>query len=472
MPSPLFMTATELAAAYRAHKLSPVEVLEAVIDRAAGVQEALNPFALIDAAAARDAAEASHARLRDNQPLSVLDGVPVAMKDNVQVKGQPRRHGSRMYEHAAPEAEDAPVPATLRAAGAVMWSRTTMPDLGWKALNDSPLYGLTGNPWNPKLSPGGSSGGSAVAVMTGCGPLASGGDGGGSIRVPASWCGAVGIKGTTGRVPTLFEAATATLVSNGPLSRSVLDAAHYMAITCRPDPRDPITGALQLPDFVGACGAGVSGLRIALSRTIGFAEAGRDAHCLDQAAKVLRDAGATVVEAEPPLWHAEAAFAAMWHSAHALSLADVPAERLVLADPGLVDSARQGWRLDPGTDRKAQMEANRLMRALIGFFAGHGTSPGFDLMLCPMMPVAPLVSGHGLDTPDGAKYPNWWDWTNFTWPFNMTRSPGASLPWGVHADGLPSAVQLIAPHFREDTVFRAAAVLEAAQPVVVPPAWV
>lgn len=471
MSSPLHMSATQLAEAFRAGTQSPVEVLEAVIDRAGGVQEALNPFALVDAANARAMAEASHARHRDGAPLSVLDGVPIAIKDNVQVKGHARRHGSKIHEHALPETEDAPVPANLRAAGAVLWARTTMPDHGWKALNDSPLYGLTGNPWDASLSPGGSSGGSAVAVMTGCGPLASGGDGGGSIRVPAAWCGALGIKGTTGRVPHLHEAATATLVSNGPLSRNALDAAHYMAITCRPHPDDPITAALTLPDFVGACGAGVRGLRVALSRTIGFTDAGRDAHCIDEAARVLRDAGATIVEAEPPLWHAEPAFATMWHAAHALTLANVPQDKLVLADPGMLHSARLGWRLDPGADRMAQLEANKLMRALIGFFVGTGTSPGFDLMLCPMMPVPPLASAPGFETPDRAKYPNWWDWTNFTWPFNMTRSPGASVPWGVHADGLPSAVQLIAPHYREDTVFRAAAVLERARPVEMPKAW-
>lgn len=466
MPQPLALTVSELGEHYRRGTLSPVEVIEAVLDRGAALQEALNPFALIDAAGARASAEASHARHRDGTPLSVLDGVPIGIKDNVQVKGQAKRNGSLMYKDAAPETEDAPLVARLREGGAVLWARTTMPDLGWKALCDSPLYGLTGNPFDPKLSPGGSSGGSAVSVAANCGPLASGGDGGGSVRVPAAWCGLFGIKTTHGRVPWLHDAGTATLVSHGPLAKSVLCSAQYLSIVCRNDPRDAVTAGLSVADFPAACGAGVSGLRVALSRRLNFVDdAGRDAACLDEAAKVLRDAGATVTEVEPPLWNAERAFTTMWSCAQAASIAHLKPADLVQGDPGMIEWARTGWRTDAATDRLAQAEANKLMRAIMRFMADY------DLMLCPMMPIAPLVSGHGFDTPDAKKYPNWWDWTPFTWPFNLTRSPAASVPWGLAGDGLPRAVQIVAPHFREDTIYRAAAVLERAMPRPVPKGW-
>jgi aspartyl-tRNA(Asn)/glutamyl-tRNA(Gln) amidotransferase subunit A len=466
MPSPLALTTADLGRLFRNGKLSPVEVTEALLDHAAAVQESLNCFALVDAAGARDQAEASAERHAAGSPLSPLDGVPVAIKDNVQVRGQARRHGSLMFKHALPETDDAPLVARLREAGAILWARTTMPDLGWKALCDSPLYGLTGNPFDVARSPGGSSGGSAAAVAANCGPLASGGDGGGSTRVPAAWCGLFGIKTTHGRVPSLHDAGTGTLVAHGPLAKSVLCSATYLSIVCRPDPRDAVTQGLSVPDFVAACGAGVAGLRVALSRTLTFADAGRDAECLDQAAHVLRDAGAIVTEAEPPLWNAEPTFRTIWDCAQAASLAGIPPELLVHADPGLVECARRGWRTDAATDRAAQAEANRLMRALMAFMADH------DLMLCPMMPVAPLIGGPGLDTPDAERYPNWWDWTQFTWPFNLTRSPAASVPWGVADDGLPRAVQLVAPHFREDLIFRAGAVLERAMPRPVPPDFV
>jgi aspartyl-tRNA(Asn)/glutamyl-tRNA(Gln) amidotransferase subunit A len=463
MSSPLALTTADLARAYRGGKLSPVAVTEALLDHAAAVQESLNCFALLDPAGARDQAEASAARHAAGAALSVLDGVPVAIKDNVQVRGQARRHGSLMFRHAAPETDDAPLVARLREAGAILWARTTMPDMGWKALCDSPLYGLTGNPFDATLSPGGSSGGSAAAVAANCGPLASGGDGGGSVRVPAAWCGLFGIKTTHGRVPWLHDAGTGTLVAHGPLAKSVLCSATYLSVVCRPDPRDAVTQGLAVPDFVAACGAGVRGLRVALSRTLNFADAGRDAACLDEAARVLRDAGATITEAEPPLWNAEPTFRTIWDCAHAATLAEIPPELLVHADPGMVACARRGWRTDAATDRAAQAEAARLMRALMAFMAD------FDLMLCPMMPVAPIQGGAGLDTPDAERFPNWWDWTPFTWPFNLTRSPAASVPWGVAEDGLPRAVQLVAPHFREDLLYRAAAVLEAAMQRPVPP---
>lgn len=465
MPSPLDLTVAQLGTAMREAALSPVALTEAVLERAEKLQRVLNPFALIDAAGARYQAEASASRHRAGAPLSLLDGVPVAIKDNVKQKGFACRHGSLMFRDAKPETEDAPLVARLREAGAILWARTTMPDIGWKALCDSPLYGLTGNPFDPQLTPGGSSGGAAVSVAANCGPLASGGDAGGSVRVPAAWCGLFGIKTTHGRLPWLHDSSTATLVAHGPLAKSVLCSAIYLGIVCRDDTRDALTQALKVPDFVGACGAGVSGMRIALSRRLNFADAGRDAACLDEAAKVLRDAGATLIEAEPPLWNAEGAFATMWSAAHAAGMADLATDDLARADPGLLACARRGWRTDSSTDRLAQAEANRLMRALMAFMAEY------DLMLCPMMPIAPFRSAHGFDTPDAAAYPNWWDWTPFTWPFNLTRSPAASVPWGVACDGLPRAVQLVAPHFREDSIYRAAAVLERAMPRPVPKGW-
>lgn len=459
------MTVAELAAAYRARTLSPVAVLDAVLDQAGRVQAALNPFALIDPQPARAMAEASAARHAAGAPLSALDGVPVALKDNVQVAGQARRHGSAMFRDARPETEDAPLVARLRAGGAVLWARTTMPDMGWKALNDSPLYGLTGNPFDAARTPGGSSGGSAAAVAANCGPLGSGGDGGGSVRVPAAWCGLFGIKTTHGRVPWLHDAGTGTLVAHGPLAKSVRCSAEYLAVVCGDDPRDAVSQGLKVPDFVAACGAGVKGLRVALSRRLNFAEAGRDAACLDEAARVLRDAGATVTEVEPPLWNAAPTFRTIWDCAHGLTLSRIAPADLVRGDPGMLACGRRGWRTDAAADRQAGAEANRLMRALMAFMAEY------DLMLCPMMPIAPFQGGHGLDTPDCENYPNWWDWTPFSWPFNLTRSPAASVPWGVAPDGLPRAVQLVAPHFREDLIYRAAAVLEAAQPRPVPPAF-
>ncbi len=269
MPGVLSLSATELTQQFRQSALSPVEVLEAALACAETVQARLNPFRLLDAEPAREAARASERRWAEGEPLSALDGVPVAIKDNQAVAGQTCAFGSRANQHLPPATEDAPHVARLREAGAVLYARTTMPDFAWKAVTDSPLTGVTRNPWDPALTPGGSSGGSAVAVATRCTPIATGSDGGGSIRIPAAFTGIYGIKPTTGRVPGVSESPDISAI--GPLTRTVADAALALSVMCRPDRGDPLAAALMMRDFVAETGRGVEGLRVAVSATCGYA---------------------------------------------------------------------------------------------------------------------------------------------------------------------------------------------------------
>ncbi|MFQ3623175.1 MAG: amidase family protein, partial [Acetobacteraceae bacterium] len=426
-------------------------------------QAALAPFRLIDADGARAAARESEARHRRGEALSPLDGVPVALKDNHAARGMPRQSGSRTRE-ARPDAEDQPHVARLREAGCVILARTTMPDLGWKAVNDSPLTGVTRNPWKPDRTPGGSSGGSAVAVATGVCPAATGGDGGGSIRIPACFTGVYGIKPTSGRVPGLYDSPAGDLVAPGPLTRTVADAALLLERMCRPDGRDPIASAVPSPPFRALLCEGVRGLRVAVSATLGFAAPpeGARAAALEEAARALAAAGAEVAWEDPPLWNARETFVAIWQCAYAVAVATTPAERLPLFDPGLLDAARRGLATTALAERLAQAERTRLMHAMIGFHRR------VDLLLCPAVPIGAFAAGHGVNTPDRARYPEWYDWTPFTWPFNLTRQPCASVPWGLDEEGLPVGVQIVAGHFREDLVLRASAVLEAAKPMPQP----
>lgn len=454
-----FLTACELSEHYRTRALSPVEVLDATLARAGQVQAALNPFRLLDAAQARGAARASEARWRDGAPLSPLDGVPVPIKDNHAFAGQPKTSGSRSNEDAPPPTEDVLHVARLREAGAVIHARTNMPDLGWKAVNDGPLHGVTRNPWNPALTPGGSSGGSAVAVATGCGPVATGGDGGGSIRIPAAFTGTYGIKPTTGRVPGLYDSPAGDLVAPGPITRSVADAALALAVMCGADRRDPIAAPLALPDFVRETPRGVRGLKVALSPGCGFARIAPDRLApLHEAARALQDAGAIVEERDPPAWDAREAFVRIWEAAYASSLLAMPGEKLATLDPGLIEAGRRGTMLSAAQERLAQAERTRLMHVFIRFFLD------VDLLLTPTAPIAPFAAGTGVNTPDPVLYPSWYDWAPYTWVFNMTRMPAASCPWGLDANGLPQGVQLAATHFREDLVLRGSAVLEQARP--------
>jgi aspartyl-tRNA(Asn)/glutamyl-tRNA(Gln) amidotransferase subunit A len=454
----LFLTATEIAEHFGDGSLSPVELLDATVERAKSVQSRLNPFRIINAEQARKTARASERRWAEGNPLSRLDGVPVAIKDNQAIAGEPHTSGSRALEHLPPATEDAPHVARLRDAGALFYARTTMPDLAWKAVNDSPLSGVTRNPWNPALTPGGSSGGSAVAVATGCGPIATGSDGGGSIRIPAAFTGIYGIKPTTGRVPGIGESPDISAI--GPLTRSVADAALTLSVMCRPDRGDPVSAALLVPDFVAGVAKGVAGLRVAVSATCGYAETDpARLGPLDEAACALADAGARVERADPPIWNIRRAYVTVCEAAFAGAIASMPAERMALLDPGLIDTVRRGMMISAAVARQAELERVRLMQAFIAFFNDY------DLLLTPCVPVAPFTAGHGINTPDTKAYPEWYDWTPYTWVFNAAKLPAASCPWGLDAAGLPQAVQLAATHFREDLVLRASAILEGKMPV-------
>jgi aspartyl-tRNA(Asn)/glutamyl-tRNA(Gln) amidotransferase subunit A len=457
------MTAVELAEAYRTKRLSPVEVIEATLARAAEVQPTLCPFRLLDEEGARTAARESEVRWAKADPLSPLDGVPLAIKENHGAKGMPKQSGSRTRD-AVPEAEDQPHIARLREAGCVIFARTTMPDLGWKGVNDSPLTGVTRNPWNPERTPGGSSGGAAVAVATGVCPIATGGDGGGSIRMPAGFTGVFGIKPSTGRVPGLYDSPAGDLVAPGPLSRSVTDAATALAWMSRPDVRDPIASAVPAPHFPSVLSEGVAGLKVAVSSTLGFAPQPDEVRMasLEAAAKALEAAGARVTWEDPPLWNARHVFVTIWEAAYASAVMTTPTERLTLFDPGLLDVARRGLAMAAVTEKLAQAERTRFIHTMVAF---HHR---FDLLLCPTLPLGAFRAGHGVNTPDVSRYPEWYDWTPYTWPFNLTKQPCASVPWGLDGEGLPVGVQLVATHFREDLVLRGSAVLGAANPMAMP----
>jgi aspartyl-tRNA(Asn)/glutamyl-tRNA(Gln) amidotransferase subunit A len=453
----LFLSVTELAEQFRTRALSPVELLQAALVRAEAVQSRLNAFRMMDPERAREAARASEHRWSRQAPLSPFDGVPVAIKDNQAVAGQYLTAGSRALEYLPPATEDAPHVARLREAGAVFYARTNMPDLAWKAVTDSPLSGVTRNPWNPELTPGGSSGGSAVAVATGCSPVATGSDGGGSIRIPAAFTGIYGIKPTTGRIPGISESPDITAI--GPLTRNVRDAALALDVMCRPDRGDPLASALTVPDFAAETGSGVKGLKVAVSATLGYAHIDSvRLRPLEEAARALGRAGAHVEEVDPPVWNIRAAYVTVCEVAFGAVAAEMPVERMALLDPGLVETARRGMLTSAVRERQAQIERVRLMRAFARFFGEY------DLLLTPCVPIPPFAAGHGINTPDAGSYPEWYDWTPYTWVFNAAKLPAASCPWGLDAAGLPQAVQLSATHFREDLVLRASAVLEEAAP--------
>ena len=235
---PALLSATELLDLYRARALSPVEATRACLHRIARLNPRLNAFRMVDEEGAMLAAHASEERWSRSEPIGLLDGIPATVKDLLLTKGWATLRGSRTIDPNQRWEEDAPSVARLREAGAVLLGKTTTPEFGWKGVTDSPLTGITRNPWNPAMTPGGSSGGAAVAAACGMGALHLGTDGGGSIRIPAGFTGIFGFKQSFGRVPAYPPSPFGTLAHVGPMTRTVADAALMLTVISRHDARD------------------------------------------------------------------------------------------------------------------------------------------------------------------------------------------------------------------------------------------
>jgi aspartyl-tRNA(Asn)/glutamyl-tRNA(Gln) amidotransferase subunit A len=456
---PALMSAEDLLGHYARRSLSPVEVLHSITERVARLNPSLNAFAVLAPQALAAAAE-SETRWRAGRPLGMLDGVPVTVKDLVDLAGHPTRRGSRLSD-PAPVAEDAPSVVGLKAAGAIPFGKTTTTEFGWKSPGDCPLHGITRNPWNPLHTPGGSSSGAGAAAAAGFGPLHIGTDAGGSIRIPAAWCGVVGLKPTFGRVPLWPLGAFSAVAVAGPIARTVRDAALMLSAMARHDLRDPYALPDDPRDWRDGIEDGVAEMRVAVLRRPGF-DAPVDWEgiaAVEQAARLLMEAGAEVEEADAELPDTREIFGRIWGVALARLVNGFPETRRHMLDPGLLDVARAAGGLSA-----IEYLDGEAMRVAAGHAMGrfHQT---YDLILCPTVPaVAPLAEAP-LGDPMQALWTSWAPWT---FAFNLTRQPAISVPMGFAANCLPRAVQLAGPMYRDDVVLRAARTLEVAQPFATP----
>jgi aspartyl-tRNA(Asn)/glutamyl-tRNA(Gln) amidotransferase subunit A len=454
------LSASELVRRYGDGSLSPVAATEAALDRIVLWNATLNAFSFVDGGAALHIARESETRWRRGAPLGPLDGVPVSVKDSLRTKGWPTLWGSNAIDPNQPWDEDAPAVARLREQGAVLLGKTCMPEFGWKGVTDGPLNGITRNPWNPALTPGGSSGGAAVAVATGMGPLALGADGGGSIRIPAGFTGVFGLKPTFGRVPAWPPSASGTLVQVGPMTRSVADAALLLNAIARPDARDWYALPPDDTDYLAGLEGGVRGLRMAFSLDLGVADVDPEvAELAAVAAATFQELGAVVEEVDPGLGELRGAYWCIHAAAAASNLAPLAAARPRI-DPGLVALAEHGERLS----LPDYLHAMRMREA-----AGHRMSlfhQTHDLLLTPTLPIVAFAAGH--EVPPDSGLADWVDWTPMTYPFNLTGQPAASIPCGRTAAGLPVGLQVVGPRYRDALVLRACRAYEAACPFDMP----
>ena len=452
------LSATDLLDGYRKHQLSPIEVTRAVLDRIEKLNPVLNAFNLVSDRAMEDA-KASEARWLAGQPKGLLDGVPVSIKDIILTRGWPTLRGSKTVDPKAPWNDDAPATARLREHGAVLLGKTTTPEFGWKGVTDSPLTGITRNPWNAKKTPGGSSGGAVAAVAAGMGPLAVGTDGGGSIRIPCSFAGLFGIKPSFGRVPAWPLSPFGTVAHVGPITRTVSDAALMLNVLSLPDARDWHALPFDSRDWRSGLDQGVDDLRIAFSPDLGYADVDREvADIVRQAVQVFTELGAHVEEKHPGFENPEPIFRTHWFAGAAALLAAIPAEKRKLIDPGLLDVAAEGAKISAAEVMDAQMKRGALGAHMNLFHRDY------DLLVTPTLAVAAFDAG--VEFPPGKK--RWIDWTPFSFPFNLTQQPAASIPCGLTRDGLPVGLHIVGPRYNDGIVLRAARAFETARPIAMP----
>lgn len=458
---PCSLSATELLALYRAKRLSPVEATQAVLERIEALNPVLNAFCHVDASFALECARQSEARWMKGEPKGLLDGVPTSIKDLLLTRGWPTLRGSRTVDPKGPWNDDAPAVARLREHGAVLVGKTTTPEFGWKGVCDNTLTGITRNPWNPAKTPGGSSGGSAAAVASGMGPLTIGTDGGGSIRIPCAFSGLFGIKPTFGRVPAWPLSPFGTVAHVGPMTRTVTDSALMMNVLTQPDARD----WLQLPpdgrDYRVGLDDGVRGLRIAYSANLGYANVDPEiAAIVKKAALRFAELGAIVEEKDPGFENAGEIFAKHWFPGAALLLSTIPKEKHALIDPGLVDTARQGSEFSA-----MELLAAAQLRGQLGLKM-QLFHEQYDLLLTPTLPLAAFEAGR--EVADVLKEKRWTDWSPFSYPFNLTQQPAASVPCGLTKDGLPVGLHIVGARYADALVLRAARAFESLMPSASP----
>jgi aspartyl-tRNA(Asn)/glutamyl-tRNA(Gln) amidotransferase subunit A len=444
------LSAVQLLDGYRKGEFSPVDATRAALERAERIQPEVNAFVRLTADEALAQARASADRWRRGEPAGLVDGVPVTVKDILLLRGAPTLKGSKTISEQGRWDEDAPSVARLREHGAVFLGKTTTPEFGWKGVTDSPLSGVTRNPHDPTRTAGGSSGGAAAAVALGAGPLALGTDGGGSVRIPAAFCGIFALKPTYGRVPLYPASAFGTLAHVGPMTRDAADAALLLDVIGTPDSRDWSALAPPPGSFSAGLSDGVHGLRVAYSPSLGGQVAVQPAvaAAVRRAVERLADLGAYVTETDPDFTDPVDAFHTLWFSGAARVTQHLGPHQRELLDSGLREICAEGARLT-ALDYLAAVDVRMDLGRRMGHF--HDT---YDLLVTPTLPITAFEAG--LETPKGSGHRSWTGWTPFTYPFNMTQQPAASVPVGTDADGLAVGLQLVAARHRDDLVLRAA----------------
>jgi aspartyl-tRNA(Asn)/glutamyl-tRNA(Gln) amidotransferase subunit A len=451
-----WLTATELARRIAARELSPVEVVDAVLARAAKLDPTLNLFAMPMFDQARDAARAAERAVTEGAPLGPLHGVPITVKDNVAVAGLRLANGSTCFMDVVP-AQDAAVVARIKAAGAIIIGKTNLPEFAHKVLTDSPAFGVTRSPWSLDHTPGGSSGGASAALAAGVAPLALGTDGGGSIRCPSSCGGLVGLKATLGRIPFEAPDGFANYSFVGPMARRAEDAAVLLSVMAGPLAADPYSLAvppLSVDMRTAECAA--AGMRIGWVEHFGrYRTHSEVARLTSAAVRELETRGARVEELHDPCFEdVFDIYTVIASSAHAARFGRLVERWRDRMTPSIIDSIAKGSRWSAAEWMRAHDRRTELFRAV------QALLEHFDVIATPTMtaPPKPLDAGGSIATEMYA------EWAAPLYPFNLTGHPALSAPAGFTEAGLPVGLQLVGPWFGEERLLRLARLLEMLTP--------
>lgn len=454
-----FMSAVETAELVRHKKISPVEVVDALLVRIERVNPKVNAYCTLLADEARTNAREAEASVMRGEKLGPLHGVPFSIKDLVFTKGIRTTGGSKIYQNFVPEA-DAIVVERLKAAGAIPIGKTNTPEFGYKGVTDNLVFGITRNPWNLEKTSGGSSGGAGASVAAGLAPLAIGSDGGGSIRIPSSFCGIFGLKPSFGRVPQYPGfGGWESLSHTGPMTRTVRDAALMLDVIAGPDDRD----RHSLPDFglsyFATVKGEIKGLRIAWTPDLGYAVVdSRVRSITENAVQAFSEMGCEVDLINPDIDNPESIFGTIVAVETAAALQDKFEEWKDRIDPPLVKFVKRGKGFTANDYVQASFKRQNFWQQVRPIFTHY------DLLLTPTLAVPPFEAT--LMQPkyiEGQKVSPL-AWLHFTYPFNLTGQPAATVPCGWTDDGLPIGLQIVGRRFDDLTVLNAAAAFEAARP--------
>jgi aspartyl-tRNA(Asn)/glutamyl-tRNA(Gln) amidotransferase subunit A len=449
--------AARLAEAIARKELSAVEVVEGTLARIERLDGQVNAFCTVTGEAARADARRAERAVMHGEPLGRLHGVPFSVKDTLDTAGVRTTLGAARFADRVPST-DAVVVGRLRAAGAILVGKTTTPELAHKGVTESPLFGVTRNPWALDHTCGGSSGGAAVAVATGMGPLAVGTDEGGSIRIPASYCGVVGLKPTFGLVPRVPVGVAELLTHLGPLTRTVEDAALFLSVTAGRDDRDGWSLPVESTDYTRALRRPAR-LRLAWSPRLGYAAVDPEVLRVTGAAVGrLATLGWTVEEADPGFTDPAEVADAFRYPGLAAAVGDAFEDARGSMDPTLVGLVESGRRMTAEAVARAAFRRHALWDQLSRFFERH------DVLATPAVAVPPFPIGQAppreIDgRPVGAR-----GWIAFTYPFNVAGLPAIVVPAGWTVAGLPVGLQLVGRRLDDARLLGAAAAFEAVAP--------